>query len=39
MNKISVKIIDDNSCNLIFKILDYFEEQEKIKEINYIKNI
>ena len=37
MNKISIKIIDDNSCNLIFKILDSFEEEEKIKEIKLYK--
>ena len=37
MNKISIKINDDNSCNLIFKILDYFEEEEKIKEIKLYK--
>ena len=36
-NKISIKIIDDNSCNLIFKILDSFEEKEKIKEIKLYK--
>ena len=36
-NKILIKIIDDNSCNLIFKILDYFEEEEKIKEIKLYK--
>ena len=36
-NKISIKIIDDNSCNLIFKILDSFEEEEKIKEIKIYK--
>ncbi len=37
MNKISIKINDDNSCNLIFKILDYFEGEEIIKEIKLYK--
>ena len=37
MNKISFKINDDNSCNIIFKILDYFEGEEKIKEIKLYK--
>ena len=36
-NKISIKINDDNSCSLILKILDYFEEEEKIKEIKLYK--
>ena len=36
-NKISIKINDDNSCNLIIKILDYIEEEEKIKEIKLYK--
>ena len=36
-NKILIKINDDNSCNLIFKILDYFEEEGKIKEIKLYK--
>ena len=29
MNKISIKINDDNSCNLLFKILDYFEGEDQ----------
>ena len=37
MNKISIKINDENSCNLIFKILDYFKGEEIIKEIKLYK--
>ena len=37
MNKFSIKINDNNSCNIIFKILDIFKEKEKLKEIKLYK--